>query len=109
MQIFSGLSLCSSVITRDIEIQAKGSSQQQKLSSVLFLAEKRNCAQKATVLGDDFSILENILGFSYLMTLHFYMIIVRRDHAGGEIDFGKYCRKVFRKVFFRQYYGLKLQ
>ena len=26
-----------------------------------------------------------------------------------ESDFGKYCRKVFRKVFFRQNYSLKLQ
>ena len=59
------------------------------------------------------AILENFTDFSENL---FLKNEIKRKNLGvwgqknfPESDFGKYCRKVFRKVFFRQNYVLKLQ
>ena len=63
--------------------------------------------------GAEGAVLENFYDFSKKLSLK---NAIKSENLGvwgwkffQKSDFGKYYRKVFRNVFFRQYYGLKLQ
>ena len=69
--------------------------------------------REAPEIGAEGAVLENFCDFSENLFLKNELKSKNLGVWGRKnfqkSDFGKYCRKVFRKVFFRQNYSLKLQ